>query len=739
MAKGLSRSTDGLDMIDDVISKWSGQSRNIAIVTRGFTVSSTSEQALRAVSFSAATTLFALFLFALTTPPARAEPNAKPQSTQSFGVTSVFQMPAYISRQRRHAKVVAILLQGRRYSEAESVLRSLIDKFPRWHLHHYFLAAALARQNKREAALGSLSEAIRLGFKNRFVMEHDANFETIRKSPRFQALLTAQTENARRKTRSALTPQFVRDGGALVDETNTAWEPRSNMLIAAFKFPDLPKTPQVYNGKSAILRHLNNWYEIGDAAGNHGDLYDNRDGGHSLLSRTLFPQLSHLEYGASARAERAHYGVNSQILFNAITFGNSSTALLGPNWRSQARYILTTPPLAKRAYQQYINNHLYVYPEHRDHDPGYGDLFPANTPYIIVSQGSSGSDQPFLQAIGATLAALRPEVKTFLRTNRLVAPTLQMILRSTLRSVQTDGDYLSAKAHPSVFESSEIDLARMIKKAHGLQSDGIPPLVHLAVSSESKPRPGINYFGPSGTDEILFSTPGAIARVVRATDHEKRMVITAQKTADPNGRPLKFIWKVLRGDPSRITIKPLNNNASLAEIRIPWHKRRPVQSKPALATNRVDIAVFANNGVHYSAPAFVSLYYPPRQDRQYDPTGRLLEIDYDAPNLADRYADPALFGRREWRDVYHYTDGGQLIGWDRFSEETSRRFTRHGAQVLETDSQGRPIRAERVRYDVRKARQGQRKIVEVPTGKFLTYHYDDTSDLRGIAIPVSIQ
>ena len=65
-------------------------------------------------------------------------------------------------------------------------------------------------------------------------------------------------------------------------------------------------------------------------------------------------------------------------------------------------------------YNQYTRNNLYIYPEHHDHDPGhsgvffpnplnhairdegYGDLYPTNTPYLIISQGSSGSDQPFM-------------------------------------------------------------------------------------------------------------------------------------------------------------------------------------------------------------------------------------------------------------------------------------------------------------------------------------------------------
>ena len=54
-------------------------------------------------------------------------------------------------------------------------------------------------------------------------------------------------------------------------------------------------------------------------------------------------------------------------------------------WRSQARLALSKPRTAALLFLQYRGNHLYLYPEHRDHDPGhngsgngYGDVFAVN-------------------------------------------------------------------------------------------------------------------------------------------------------------------------------------------------------------------------------------------------------------------------------------------------------------------------------------------------------------------------
>lgn len=659
---------------------------------------------------------------------------AEPETKQAPQPANVFEMPAYASLQQLLTKAVITLFRDRRYADAEKALRHLVDRFPNWPVHHYNLAAALARQNKHKEALESLDTAISRGFASKMAMERDPDLDTLRELPRFRELLAKLAQRSKamaRKARPPFMPRLVQEGRAIVDGTNTAWDPRSNTLIAAFKFTKSPKIPRVYGDDDRISRLLNLWYGRGEAAGNHGDLYDNRDNGHSLLSKKLFPQLSHVEYGADARAAGVHWGVNSRFLFNAITFGNSSTAMSGRLWRSQARLVLTTPELVVRTYGHYVNDHLYVFPEHRDHDPERGDLFPANTPYMIVSQGSSGSDRPFLRAVGAILAAFRPDVKAYLRAKHLVAPTVQMIFRSGQKSVTTFQDYMSAKAHPSVFEAADIDLEKMIRRARGLRADAVPPRVQIAVVEESKAKPDIDYFGAPNAVEVLFDTPSAIARIVRSTAYERRMVISAAKTTDPNGLPLRFTWKVLRGDADKITIKPFDSDASVVELRIPWHRRRPVPFKPELTTDRVDIAVFAHNGEHYSAPAFVSLYYPPNQARRYDQAGRILEVDYAPPDLQDRYADPVLFARRVWRDLYHYTEEGQLIGWDRISGHSTRRFTRHGARVVETDASGRPTKAERIRYEIKKINPGLRQIVEVPTGKFIVYRYRAASDLLG--------
>jgi hypothetical protein len=318
----------------------------------------------------------------------------------------------------------------------------------------------------------------------------------------------------------------------------------------------------------------------------------------------------------------------------------------------------------------YEHNHLYIYPEHRDHDEA--DLFPANWPYTLTSQGSSGSDQPFLEAIGMTLAAFQPETFAFLREERLVAPTLQMILRRTIAGVESRDDYLTGAAHPVVFDAARLRPERMVELAASLRPEEIPPMVRLNVVDEDFQ---INA-GLAGLNERLFDTPSAIARIWHGFDYRREMVVSAEETADPNGRPLTFTWRLLQGDPEKVLIDPLDPEGRRARITIAWHDAFTISSgsagSPPRETSRIDIGVFALNGAAESAPAFVSVSFPTHQKRLYGPATdgirRLNSVDYNALDRAVYY-DPYLYWSAFWRDEAIHDEDGKIVAWRRTTSD----------------------------------------------------------------------
>ena len=384
-------------------------------------------------------------------------------------------------------------------------------------------------------------------------------------------------------------------------------------------------------------RLINQWFLEGSAAGNIDDLYDNRDRGHSQLNLSDYPQLGSIGYTPLERLQKRDWGAKRK-LHEQIVIGNSSTSSGPTDTGSNPRSYYYFHDIGMGfLYLQYRKSNLFVYPEHRDYDPGhsgtpgFGDLFATNSPYLVMSQGSSGSDQPFLYAITHTLAALHPDVKALLKEKGALAPTLQAILRYTATKLAKPEEYLTGKAHPTVFYGDNVNTAAMVQFAHELTPEIVPAVAQLTVVSESNPEKDDAEFAGAfdlGLSETLATTPGAIARVIRGPAYHKTMVVSAEHSFDVNMKPLKYHWVVLRGDPDKITINPFSDG-ELAMVKVGYHDRRPISVGSAMASNRVDIGVFADNGTGImSAPAFITFYTLDTERRIYDNEERLVEIDY---------------------------------------------------------------------------------------------------------------
>lgn len=525
----------------------------------------------------------------------------------------------------------------------------------------------------------------------------------------------------------------VTAGVALVSPANVSVEPFSGLLLARFSFDDpvLRRAPwRRRPPDDPALRQLAQWVARGRAAGNVGDLYDNRDRGHSRLSAPDRPQLTFVAYDAALGASGLDYGLNWRLGFDAIVFGNSSTALTaGPLWRSHPRLAMSDPNKMAGLAMLSRTNQIHVYPEHRDHDPENGDLFPAAIPYLLVSQGSSGSDRPFLAAIEAALAAMRPDVKPWLAERGLIAPTLQMLLRRSMKGVATDADYMSGAAHPSAFDGGAIELDRLIRRANALTRDAAPPAPGLRLIEEPDTRAD----WPGETlSERLFDTHAAIARVARGPAFTRRYVLEAFALG-AGARPVRFHWRALRGA-ARIT--PLDGEGLRAAVEIDWQARVAAPGRPDLASLRVDVGLFADNGAALSAPAFFSLAFPPGEARRYDAAGLPVTIDHAA--AAKVYADPVVFPLKPWADSYDHDADGRLLGWTRRRADDAggagggTAYTRHGARVLTRDAQGRPLTAAVVAQVRREGGPGGRAVVEeVETGALARYAYADDADRLG--------
>ena len=254
-----------------------------------------------------------------------------------------------------------------------------------------------------------------------------------------------------------------------------------------------------------------------------------------------------------------------------------------------------------------------------------------------------------------------------------------MVFRRSLQTVTSREAYLCGAAHPAAFEGFEINPARMVRLANSIDPDAIPPEVRIRVTAEELGTEGRDFFG-IGLSEQLFDTPSAVARIWRSRAGRRVIEVSAEETADPNGRELAFEWRLLQGDPERVRIEPLDDGRR-ARITLDWHDPFPISDDDPLVTARVDIGVFANNGVHDSAPAILSLVLPAVGGAQLRPRPRRRAADREhrlrcRPEGLRRpdARSPAPTGATT-------TTGppdGSLLGWTRVRGERREEFDADG-------------------------------------------------------------
>ena len=648
---------------------------------------------------------------------------------------SVFDMPGLQDRFMAIKQELMNAVQARNASAMEDACRAGRALLPEDPVFAYNLACALAMQGRRDEALTALRESITLGFGDIELIRKDDDLAMIRHHPAFETILKQaerpQADDAQLRMNAAI-PTVIRVGaGAMVSATNTMWDFDNSMFRTVFTLQESEPDYSQYSGPAATL--LKPWLLERTAAGNIGDLYDNRDEGHSRLDYEKFPGLTPVVYGREVRQAqtRPYYGA-AMFIYNLPTLGNSSTALTaGPFWRSQARMLSVTPARASGLFSQYFANQIYFYPAHKDYDTTNGDVFPFNAPYYVVSVGSSGSDKPFMNAVAATLAAFTPETKRVLVGSRLLAPTVQMILRSTQKTVKSAEDYYSGVAHPVAFAASNLNVNAMVKMAHEVTSNNIPPLVTLQVVRETQLQVGRDFFDGFAAAG-LYDSPALLTRVFRGTAWQHTMTVRASGVVLPGVTNLTWRWALLQGDEKLVNIRPLGTGGQMAEISVAYHVPQfPGAANSEIKSSRVDIGVFAHNGTYPSAPAMISFYFLANEQREYDSDNRIVSVEYGGAGSG--YVDPMLSYRRQWRDVYKYDAKGRVCGWQRSRGSIEDSFTAHGMLVETWDELGRARTARAVRYLPRSAGEpgSLPDLVQVGDNKTFTYTYLGDDDFIG--------
>lgn len=501
------------------------------------------------------------------------------------------------------------------YAVMEGICSNAISFFPRDPIWRYNLACARTRRGLVAEARDALLEAAALGFADPAGAAADADLALLRRDPAFQramAIIRANKEHPE-KVPGAASPLDV-GATAPITVSNTVWD----MEVGGFSVLFEPRAPStlVASPSTAIPGKtgaaINAWLAEGTASGNSGDLYDNHDRAHSTLDLAPFTGLVPTVHCRESRDAGTDTGFSLFTFPGRIVIGNSSTAnTSGPNWSSCARRLQNQFP--HLLLKQYLSNVIYVYPQHHDYLPTlHGDVFPTRTPYLFIAPGSSWTDRPILACMATALAAMRPETKDALVARGLVAPTLQYLLRMAQTNVAERADYLSPRAHPTVFDGTAIDTLRLATLAHSIETNALPPLAPLRIVSDASMGlvPGRDYDDPRG--ERVFDSPFAVARVWRAPRETRRMVLAAPS----GGAGLRYHWFVGQGDPDKFSILELAPGGRKVEITVTRHES-PFETPFGVKSCRADVICVADDGTHFSPPSFVTWYFPPEGEGVY--------------------------------------------------------------------------------------------------------------------------
>ena len=499
-----------------------------------------------------------------------------------LALLSIWDYPArFPAHDRLRRQFIAAVREGDTATMEETCRKGvkLLPDDPTWHFN---LACSLAYFAKREEeAFDELETAIDLGFRDRKQIEDDTDLKRLSGLPRYKELLEYADFMKSRPMMSgpysAVDATGVFGKPVVLGEQNLGWDFDSGCFVAKLRL--VP----------------------GSSGGNVGDLYMNRDARHSLLRLEDFPGITPVQLDAMGRTNRMDMSFPN-MLFPYPTFGNASLAMTaGPYWRSLPRAMMTNESmLLGRMARLYLSNQTWVFPSHMDTAPvgTNGDVFASIAPYWLVTAGRSWSDQPYLRGALEASRSLKAQVKAEIVRRGLLAPTIQALIRKSLKGVTDEVGYLGAKAHPTALPPNGLDVSRLKAAAKAMSVAAIPPLASVSVAASPVKRSPV-------APELTYASAFAWAFVLRADDEDREFVIRAQGAEE-------YAFVQTHGEGVGVKIERTGPDAAKISIN-----RRGMSP-----TNRVDIMVCGRNaGTGWGAPSYVSF----------------ARMDASAP-----YSDPAL-------------------------------------------------------------------------------------------------
>ena len=210
--------------------------------------------------------------------------------------------------------------------------------------------------------------------------------------------------------------------------------------------------------------------------------------------------------------------------------------------------------------------------------------------------------------------------------------------------------------------------------------------------------PGVDYFDLA-RGEALAETPFAICRVFRGMAYTRKYTLEAMPVNPRADTKLAYHWVIIQGDNDKIRIKPHDDTRRVVDVEIDYHEA-PFDTPFGMPSSRVEIALIADDGTHYSPAAFFSCFFLANENRTYSQDHQILGVDYASGR--SRYVDPEISLPKDWRDIYAYDKSGRVSGWTRVRDgEEPVAFNASGEKIVKPVYGGKPAETVHVNYGAR--------------------------------------
>lgn len=306
--------------------------------------------------------------------------------------------------------------------------------------------------------------------------------------------------------------------------------------------------------------------------------YENRDGLHS--NNSAFQNRVQNSWDVESSTRGINLGLEQYagglVVANASLYSDSFGAL------SRQLENASMKPFWELMRMNWQRGYFFLCPEHVDYDAI--DKFQHNHPYAIVSQGSSGSDQPVIDRLFWILSKINADVLRSLIASDRAGDVINALFRRSL------GDHLNDKTHRPVVSIGELDQGVQVS-IDAVNSGKLPPKVSIAVAFAD----GLISY-PTLPEYVGFNRP-----------LDREVVLDVRVQCDKQAE-INVITS--QGKATVMTLMP-----NTYRIIVPVQETQSIEAMDGhrVNTNRVDVHFVAFDGVHYSSPATISFYAPPSE------------------------------------------------------------------------------------------------------------------------------